>query len=153
MRRACASSRGISLLEVIVALVVLSTFGAALFGWAAQTHRTAVRSGEILRRLELERNAIEVASSLNPARTARGRIAFGSTVVEWDSTPLRALVDHVRHPSGISPYQVGLYEVRIRVISEEPGMPPLMHRQIVAGHVQARPRSSGPPGFSEAGSR
>lgn len=140
--------RGISLIEVIVALVVISGFGAALFVWAGQTLQTASRAQEVLREVELENNITEFANSLNPAQREQGRLDLGNHVYEWSAKVLREPVDHVRHPQGISPYQVGLYTVRIKVSDRDGAKLLASADRTVAGYKQVRVRPSGPPGFS-----
>lgn len=141
-------ARGVSLLEVIVALVVISSFGAALFTWAGQTYRTASRTAELMEQLELERNITELAASINPARNPEGKLQTDEAIYEWRATAVRLPADHVKHPSGLSPYQVGLYKLSIRVLRRADGTLLLEQERQIAGHTQVRVRPSGPPGFS-----
>lgn len=140
--------KGISLIEVIVALVIVSSFGAALFTWAAQTYRTANRAAELMEQMEIERNIIELGHSLNPALRPEGKLETDSYIYEWRSTPTRPPVDHVKHPAGLSPYQVSMYRVSTRVLRRDGGAVVLEQERQLAGFVQARVRPSGPPGFS-----
>jgi|GEM_PF-869353 len=140
--------RGIALLEVIVALVIVATFGAALFSWAGQTYRTANRAVELLDEAEIERNLIELSQAINPARQPQGKLQTELYVYDWQSQPLRPAVDQVRHPMGISPYQVGLYKLSLRVLRRADQSLVLQRDLQVAGHLQARMRSSGPFGFN-----
>jgi general secretion pathway protein I len=145
------AQRGVSLIEVIVALVIVSTYGAALFTWAAQTFRTANRAVELLDRSELERNLLEVCQTINPAVQAQGKLQAGLYDYVWDAHATQALADHVKHPFGLSPYQVGLYEVQVRVLRHADQQLVLEAKHQVAGFVQARPRASGLPGFTGSG--
>ncbi|MDE2367962.1 MAG: type II secretion system protein [Burkholderiales bacterium] len=145
--------RGFSLIEVIVALVVISSFGAALFVWAGQTLQLASRAAAVQQDAEIERNITELAYSLNPAEQPSGDLRTSTHRFHWQATPTHGPVDQVKHPSGISPYQVGLYQVRFTVTDlADPGVPRTSER-IVAGWHQVRPRNSGPPGFGAAGAR
>ncbi|WP_269631611.1 type II secretion system protein [Pelomonas sp. BJYL3] len=140
--------RGISLIEVIVALVVISGFGAALFVWAGQTLKTASRAMAVLDEIALESNITEFAVSLNPAVAGQGRMDLGSQVYEWSSKLERDPADHVRHPAGISPYQVSVYAVKVRVLDKQSGRLLGQGERRVAGYKQVRVRPSGPPGFN-----
>lgn len=138
---------GLSLLEVIVALVVLSSFGAALFIWAGQTLQTAGRAQLIQRDTELERNITEHAASLNPAAREQGQLETPMLRYSWKATLVKGPVEHVRHPQGLSPYQVSLYVVDYKVTELATGRLLKSSRRELAGFTQVRPRSAGPPGF------
>lgn len=146
------SERGISLIEVIVALVVISGFGASLFVWAGQTLQTATRAGLALTESELDRNISEFALSINPAERPEGRLEVAQHAYEWTSSVLREPSDHVRHPIGLSPYQVGLYKVKVRVVRLEGRLLLCTGERTVAGFKQVRVRPSGPPGFNSTSS-
>lgn len=144
------SSRGLSLIEVIVALVVISGFGAALFVWAGQTLQMASRAALVQQQAEVERNVTEIAFSLNPAARPSGDLFTATHRYGWRATAIRGPSDQARHPTGIGPYQVGLYNVRFSVTDlAEPDVS-LTSERIVAGYSQVRPRQTGPPGFSPA---
>lgn len=148
MRRARARSRGLSLIEVIVALVVISGFGAALFVWAGQTLQMASRAAQVQQQAELERNITEIAFSLNPGVRPGGELTTATHRYQWRATATRGPTDQARHPTGISPYQVAMYSVRFTVTDLAAPDEPLVSERLVAGYRQVRPRQSGPPGFS-----
>lgn len=139
---------GISLIEVIVALVVVSSFGAALFTWAGQTYKTANRAVELMGEIELERNVSELVHSINPAKRPEGKLDTDNHIYEWRSTVTRPPVDHVKHPAGLSPYQVSMHKLTVRVLRRSDGALLLEQERKVAGYLQNRVRPSGPPGFS-----
>lgn len=135
---------GVSLLEVIVALVIVASFGAALFSWAGQTYKTASRAVEISEEVELERNLIELAQSINPASRADGKLETETHIYEWHATMLRPLANHAKHPAGISPYQVALYRMSIRVSVRASGTVVLERERQIAGFVGGGRRASLP---------
>lgn len=135
--------RGISLLEVIVALVILSSFGAALFVWAGQTLQTATRAQVLQQEVELERNVSAHAASINPAVTKEGRLDTPTHRFAWTVRVIFGPVDHVRHPQGLSPFQVGLYKLSYVVTDVATNKVVLNTEREVAGFIQARPRGSG----------
>jgi hypothetical protein len=138
--------RGIALLEVIVALVIVATFGAALFAWAGQTYRAANRAIDLLDEAEIERNLLELSQAINPARVPEGKLQTALHIYEWRSEPLRPAVDHIRHPMGLSPYQVALYKVSLRALRRADQSILLQREVQVAGHRQVRVQPSGPFG-------
>ncbi|TDP71426.1 type II secretion system protein [Roseateles toxinivorans] len=140
-----AHQRGISLLEVIVALVILSSFGAALFVWAGQTLQIATRAQVLQQEAELERNVSEHAASINPAATSEGRLDTPTHRFAWKATAILGPVDHVRHPQGLSPYQVGLYKLSYIVTENDTNKVVLTSEREAAGFLQVRPRGSGGP--------
>ncbi|HEY1128885.1 MAG TPA: type II secretion system protein [Roseateles sp.] len=140
--------RGIALLEVIVALVIVATFGAALFSWAGQTYRTANRAVELLDEAEIERNLIELSQAINPARQPQGKLQTELYVYDWQSQALRPPVNQIRHPMGLSPYQVGLYKVSLRVLRRADQALVLQRDLQLAGHLQTRAQPTGPFGLN-----
>jgi prepilin-type N-terminal cleavage/methylation domain-containing protein len=147
------AAQGFSLIEVIVALVVISGFGAALFVWAGQTLQTASRAAQVQQEVEIERNITELAFSLNPATRPSGELKTATHRYQWTSTPAKPLTDQPRAFFGSSPWQVGVWMVRFTVTDLEDAQSRIVSDRRVAGYVQARPRQSGPPGFAGVPSR
>ena len=140
--------RGLSLLEVIVALVIISAFGAALFVWAGQTLQTASRAARLQQEAELERNVTEIAYSLNPALRPSGELLTPTHRYQWQAQVERSLSDQPRAMYGISPWQVGLYRVRFTITDLSAPAEPQVSERRVAGYRQVRTRQTGPPGFT-----
>ena len=149
-RRGAARSRGLSLIEVIVALVVISGFGAALFVWAGQTLQMVSRAAAVQQQAELERNITELAFSLNPVERPSGELLTATHRYQWRATVSRGPTDQTRHPTGISPYEVALYSVRFTVSDLAAPEAPLVSERSVAGYRQVRSIQTGPPGFTTA---
>jgi len=139
---AARGQRGLSLLEVLVALVILTGFGAALFTWAGQTLQSANRAVAMQLETDLANNVTELATSLNPALRPEGKLETASHRYRWRSTLLRGPVDQVRYPAGDSPFQVMLYSVQITVTDLADGNEAFVGERIVAGHRLARPMPS-----------
>ncbi len=148
MRHRSSLPAGLSLIEVIVALVVISGFGAALFVWAGQTLQTANRAAAMQRQAELERNVTEIAFSLNPGDRPEGQIVTATHRYQWRTTTSRGPTDQTRHPIGTGPYQVGIYSLRFTVTDLAGAETPLVSDRQVAGYRQVRAIQSGPPGFT-----
>jgi prepilin-type N-terminal cleavage/methylation domain-containing protein len=131
--------RGLSLLEVLVALVILTGFGAALFTWAGQTLQSANRAIAMQRETELANNITELATSLNPALQPDGELETATHRYRWTAVPLRGPVDQVRHPAGDSPFQVALFKVSFTVTDLADGRAAAVGERTVAGHRLVRP--------------
>lgn len=151
-RQRLGPMRGFSLLEVIVALVVISAFGAALFTWAGQTLQTVSRAGELWQQTEVERNVTELAFSLNPGERPVGDLQTVDHRYHWDATPVQGPNDQVERFSGIGPYQVAVYRVRFRVAATaDPAAAELVTERLVAGYRLVRALNAGPPGLHAPG--
>lgn len=117
LRRARRAA-GFTLLEAIVALVIFSMGAFALYGWLATNVQT-------LERIQARRDAAAVRSSaldlmelVNPMAQPEGRRALGRFEVRWrarELAPPRQGVTQVGLPTL---FQVGLYEVDVRVLSQ-----------------------------------
>ena len=145
-------SRGFSLIEVIVALVVISSFGAALFVWAGQTLQTASRGAQVQQQAEVERNITELAFALNPVLQPSGEWMTPTYRYRWSAVPSVGPADQVRLIGSVSPWQVVLYKVQFTVAEIDTDRAtadaPWVSERLVAGYRGVRPRLSGPPGFS-----
>jgi prepilin-type N-terminal cleavage/methylation domain-containing protein len=141
--------RGLSLIEVIVALVIISGFGAALFVWAGQTLQTASRAAALQQEVELERNITELAWSLNPSQRASGELRTPSHIYRWQARIEREPADQLRQPMGQGMYQIAAYNVRFTVTTLDDTRAALVSERVVAGFKQVRRRQGGPPGFGD----
>lgn len=106
-------NRGFTLLEAIVALVILSTAGLAMFSWLnanlQTTHRIQVLSAE----LKAKENALEYMKSINPMQVSQGQAIIGNITIKWESKPITSPMDGANYPNGMSLYQIALYETSI----------------------------------------
>jgi prepilin-type N-terminal cleavage/methylation domain-containing protein len=143
------AQRGLSLIEVIVALVVISGFGAALFVWAGQTLQTASRAANVQRETELERNITELAYSLNPSERQSGELSTPTHRYRWQATIERGPVNQLRQPGGLGMYEITLYKLRFFVTDVREANASLVSERVVAGYKQVRAREGGPPGLDD----
>lgn len=104
-------ARGFSLLEAIVALVVMSLGVMALFSWINTSLLAMQRAEANERRLQATELSLEYVKALNPLMQETGTVELGGWRLSWTSTalePLRRGMDGGGEP-GI--FEVGLYEV------------------------------------------
>lgn len=119
LSRLYGRERGFSLLEVIVALVLLSSTGVAVFSWINQSLNTASRLRETLQASQLSLQSQALIADVNPAQQPNGRREAAGLVVEWTSEvvqPLRAGTTFLEGATGS--WQVGLY--RLTVVGQDP---------------------------------
>lgn len=110
--------RGFTLLEAIVALVIFSMGAVALYGWLATNLHTLERVEASRERAATTRAALDVIRQVNPMADAEGGRDVGALRVEWRARalePPRRSVTQVGLPGQ---FEVGLYELQVRVLVE-----------------------------------
>ena len=122
---------GFSLLEAVVAMVLISGVGYALFGWINTNIMTLTRIQETNARAEVTQNILEYMNSINPMKTPAGNARLGQVSLRWESKPITLVQD------GLGLYQLALYDTLVRVDSREslPGFE-FHFRQV--GHKKVR---------------
>jgi len=108
-------AQGFSLLEVIVALVLITSTGMALFSWMNTNTMSLQRVQFVQQRNIATRNALMYINTINPLQTPQGSTTLGSYIVNWNSKTLEPPKDGMAHTGGQGFYQVGLYEVAVEV--------------------------------------
>ena len=76
---------GVALLEVIVAMLLLSLTGLTLFAWINQNLNTAGRLAERDAQARLTLNALALVENLNPAERPEGQVRTQGLAVAWQS--------------------------------------------------------------------
>jgi general secretion pathway protein I len=112
-------SKGFTLLEAIVALVIISGAGMALFGWINDSINTLQRLQQNASRNAATRNAIEFMQSVNPMLTPNGERDFGAYRVHWEADATTSIHDGVGYPSGQDIYQFALYHAHVVAITAD----------------------------------
>jgi len=98
---------------MLVALTVLATAGAILFGWVFQSSVQLQRlnNQQLLALAQLQ--ALQFVSGVNPATTPQGRQAFVGFVLNWEAsarTPMRQVLDG---RDGPLPSQIAIFDVKL----------------------------------------
>lgn len=111
MRR--SRNRGFTLLEAMVALVLIGGAGMALFTWVNSSIVALRRVEDANARNDAMVNVIEYMQAINPMQTPEGKVDFGNYQILWKSEPITDIVNGSSNPQGQSLFQLALYETRI----------------------------------------
>lgn len=106
---------GFSLLEAIVAMVLIGTAGTALFALINQSLDSLYRIEQANRRAELAVDVLEFMDRINPMERPEGSVAIGRHQLSWRAKALTPVSDGAGYPQGISLYQFVLYETSVVV--------------------------------------
>jgi general secretion pathway protein I len=128
--------QGFSLLEAIVAMVLVATTGMALFAWINTNLISLGRAHAVTERAEAITNALAYMEHVNPAEQPEGRVTLGQLELEWQSKIIEPLKDGANHPMGLSDYQVGLYDMQVELQQEQKQLATFVLRQV--GYRQVR---------------
>lgn len=104
---------GFTLIEAIVALVLIGTTGMALFGWINTNIITLNRVQETNAENAATINALEYMNSINPMVSPEGQVNLGSCQLSWKAEATTEPRDGAGYPYGISLYQLGMYQTKI----------------------------------------
>ncbi|MEO3693298.1 type II secretion system protein [Roseateles paludis] len=108
--------RGFTLLEVVVALMILATSGLALFAWLSQNMQTASRLELVQRRAQLQLEGIEWLATINPALEPEGVRIKGELKLVWTSALLEAPRPEFDHGGAMVPrWQLSLHRIAAKL--------------------------------------
>lgn len=133
--------RGLTMIEVLAAMVIFSLGAVVLFGWISATADRLVRVNSEQKQLFANLLALEFVRSLNPMERPAGEQTLGNARLRWQATPVGAEAP-ARTPAGADGlYAVQLFRTALRVESESGST----SEQVVylAGWRQTRPAATG----------
>ena len=146
-------ARGVSLLEMVVALTILAVAGAALFGWvyriSAQIQRLNAQQTQSFAQLR----AIHFLQSVNPAMSPSGRQQFTEFMLVWEALPITPLKPALNPGDAPQPTSVAAYDVQASLTQGSESKPWLVFNTRLIGWInpadqaQANDGSLGSPGL------
>lgn len=110
-----ARQNGFTLIEAIVALVLIATTGMALFSWINSNIITLNRVQESNAENAATLNVVEYMNNVNPMTSPEGKAELGAYRLAWKSEASTEPRDGASYPFGISLYQLGMYQTKITV--------------------------------------
>ena len=95
-------------MEAVVAMVLISGVGYALFGWINSNIISLNLIRDANARAEATQNILEYMSTINPMIKPEGNASLGIYKIRWQSKPATLIQD------GKSLYQLALYDTMIK---------------------------------------
>jgi general secretion pathway protein I len=139
---------GFTLLEVIVALVILSTSGLVLFAWINQNLATASRLRESQARSQLQLEGVSWLATINPAAEPSGEREMSGLRLTWQATLVEPMRSEFTYGDSLMPrWMIGLYRVKASIARAD-GRLSADWEQVIAGWQLAhrRPEALKGPG-------
>lgn len=110
---------GFTLLEAIVAIVLVASSGMALFSWINGNLITLGRVQDNNARTEATQNALELMESINPMLRPSGQTSLGAYQLTWEAKQTGPLTDSVNYPYGIGLWQFALFDTQVSLIHRD----------------------------------
>jgi len=127
---------GFTLLEAIVAMVIVSTVGLALYSWLTSNLQILQRIEAATERASAQQLAVDWAQTINPLDQPNGETRLGDYTLSWEGRPLEDPMDGAASDGGPSLYQIALYELDVTV--SIPGQEDVSFSMRRVGHEQVR---------------
>ncbi|MBI1778294.1 MAG: prepilin-type N-terminal cleavage/methylation domain-containing protein [Proteobacteria bacterium] len=115
MKTLADRQRGFTLLEAIVALVLIAITLMPLYEWVGRSLAGMSKVADTARQAEAQLSAVAVLAAVNPMEEPLGTVDTGSYRIRWRSTPMTDPVDDTGYPRGVGLYLVALYKVRAEI--------------------------------------
>jgi general secretion pathway protein I len=106
--------RGFTLLEAVVAMVLLATVGSSLFVWMNQSLADFARVQQVYTQLDQRSNIAHWMRTFNPMATPTGQADFADGKIEWKAELTSPVIDQIGYPQGVGLYEMGLYKVTVK---------------------------------------
>lgn len=111
--------QGFTLMEAIVALVLVATTGMALFSWVNSNILTLQRVQATNSQDAATVNALQYLHNVNPMATPDGKVALGTYTMNWTTEQLTEPRDTAGYPTGNGLYQIAMYQTQVRMQSQD----------------------------------
>ena len=113
------NQKGFSLLEAIVALVIIASTGIALLDWINTNLMSLQHVQAAEQRNNATRNALAFMETINPMEHAQGEEIVGVYKISWNAEAIALPKDGIGPMGEMSLFQVGLYETTVKVQAED----------------------------------
>ena len=113
------NQKGFTLLEAIVALVLIATTGMALLNWINTNLISLQRVQEVQQRTNATRSALAFIDTINPLEKSQGEEMLGAYKISWNAIVVELPKDGIGTGGNISLFQIGLYDTTVEVSSQD----------------------------------
>ena len=107
--------QGFTLLEAIVALLLITTTGMALLSWINTNLLTLGRIQQAYQRHEAIRNGLAFMESVNPYEKEQGEATLGIYQMTWKSHVIERPKMGLTPEGTASTFEVGLYDTEVHM--------------------------------------
>ena len=107
-------SAGFTLIEAMVAMVIIGGAGMALFTWVNASIVALRRVEDANARSAATANAIEYMQSVNPMLKPEGQVSLGAYQLSWKAQPQTPITDGAGRLMVASQFQLALYDTQVK---------------------------------------
>ncbi|PJK14734.1 hypothetical protein CO613_04475 [Lysobacteraceae bacterium NML07-0707] len=107
---------GFTLLEAIVALVIMATTLLALYAWLGSNTIAAARVQATSDGLTDARAALEVIEGINPMQEQNGSREVGEMIVRWQAEPITDRRTGITQSGSAAPFDFTLYQLHVETL-------------------------------------
>lgn len=134
-------ARGFTLIEVVVALMILATSGLMLFAWINQNLETASRLRDAQARAQLQIEGVSWLGLVNPVAEPRGERRQGDLHLTWTATLVEPPRNEFSFGESLMPrWELSLYRVQASLRRGDSG-PSVQWEQLLTGWRRATYRA------------
>ena len=112
-RREWEEAEGFTLIETIVALVILSTAVVVFYNFLSTALNSANRVEAASIAYDRHMNALALASSFNPMDLPQGVLDLGTYHIQWSAQLLGNVRQSSRYPAGTGIFKIALYRITL----------------------------------------
>jgi general secretion pathway protein I len=111
---------GFTLLEAIVALVILTTAGLALFSWINASFDSLNRIEVNNTQAAAEINALEYLKTVNPMLRPDGETKLGEITMRWRARAVSDVRPNLTDAQTLGQFVVALYDTEVELVPSQP---------------------------------
>lgn len=112
-------SAGFSLVEAMVALLIVGLVAAAGFALLNRSAALTARLADDTRRARAEAMALEVIRRTNPMVQPHGELGLVDCRLTWDAEAIAGPVRNASGPNANGVFDVGLFDVHVRAVRDQ----------------------------------
>ncbi len=132
---------GFTLLEAVVALVIISVSGMAIFEWLNSTLSNVEKVQQNQQQNQAIRNALAYMETVNPMLETSGKEELQPYLLSWKATLLEPIKEGSLRFGGKGLYDFGLYQVDLEITDNNQLVTEITLRK--TGYKQARTPADG----------